>query len=348
MSQKKQKIVSVCGVFARSHKNMTDETHTFLPPRTPVRSIANWQHTLFFFWHTTETLNRRSFAFISDSRAARRSRNPPRISSRLSRQRHRKARGDLIARSIGRRSTLRRVVQSPFDKNTTLPKMATTMTMSAACAQPLAARKSFGSKAKLGAPVKTRAARVNTVVRAARDGPVVIGLAADSGVSTAMRHMTSLFGGKASPEGGNPDSNTLIQHTVLCLDDYHLNDREGRKKSDLTAQPRGAGLRYVPESLPNARDRPRTGRIRPDEHAGATHRTRRTHARFTVFFPRRGARDAPPPVVFKLRAYPRARWHSSNIHSPRRRDAARTRLTVSFLPSTRRPHVRPGQGAQGG
>ena len=32
--------------------------------------------------------------------------------------------------------------------------MATTMTMSAACAQPLAARKSFGSKAKLGAPVK--------------------------------------------------------------------------------------------------------------------------------------------------------------------------------------------------
>ena len=118
--------------------------------------------------------------------------------------------------------------------------MATTMTMSAACAQPLAARKSFGSKAKLGAPVKTRAARVNTVVRAARDGPVVIGLAADSGCgkSTFMRRMTSLFGGKASPpEGGNPDSNTLISDTttVLCLDDYHLNDREGRKKSGLTA-----------------------------------------------------------------------------------------------------------------
>ena len=118
--------------------------------------------------------------------------------------------------------------------------MATTMTMSAACAQPLAARKSFGSKAKLGAPVKTRAARVNTVTRAARDGPVIIGLAADSGCgkSTFMRRMTSLFGGKASPpEGGNPDSNTLISDTttVLCLDDYHLNDREGRKKSGLTA-----------------------------------------------------------------------------------------------------------------
>ena len=76
--------------------------------------------------------------------------------------------------------------------------------------------------------------------RAARDGPVVIGLAADSGCgkSTFMRRMTSLFGGKASPpEGGNPDSNTLISDTttVLCLDDYHLNDREGRKKSGLTA-----------------------------------------------------------------------------------------------------------------
>merc|ERR1719310_2734731 len=50
--------------------------------------------------------------------------------------------------------------------------------------------------------------------------------------------MTSLFGGKATPpEGGNPDSNTLISDTttVLCLDDYHLNDRQGRKESGLTA-----------------------------------------------------------------------------------------------------------------
>merc|ERR1719331_1470246 len=50
--------------------------------------------------------------------------------------------------------------------------------------------------------------------------------------------MTSLFGGKASPpEGGNPDSNTLISDltTVICLDDYHLNDRNGRKESGLTA-----------------------------------------------------------------------------------------------------------------
>ena len=53
-----------------------------------------------------------------------------------------------------------------------------------------------------------------------------------------MRRMTSLFGGKATPpEGGNPDSNTLVSDTttVLCLDDYHLNDRQGRKESGLTA-----------------------------------------------------------------------------------------------------------------
>jgi len=115
-----------------------------------------------------------------------------------------------------------------------------TMTMSATCAQPLAARKTFGSTAKLAATPKVRAAKRNVVTRAARDGPVIIGLAADSGCgkSTFMRRMTSLFGGKATPpEGGNPDSNTLISDTttVLCLDDYHLNDRNGRKESGLTA-----------------------------------------------------------------------------------------------------------------
>mmetsp|Transcript_12860 Transcript_12860/g.31002 ORF Transcript_12860/g.31002 Transcript_12860/m.31002 type:complete len:391 (+) Transcript_12860:131-1303(+) len=115
------------------------------------------------------------------------------------------------------------------------------VTMSAVCAQPLAARKFQGSRARLSAAkVVSRAAPRNVVVAAAREGPVVIGLAADSGCgkSTFMRRMTSLFGGKASPpEGGNPDSNTLISNTttVLCLDDYHLNDRAGRKTSGLTA-----------------------------------------------------------------------------------------------------------------
>merc|ERR1711906_105450 len=128
----------------------------------------------------------------------------------------------------------RRVVTFTHTLNT---KMAS-MTMSAACAQPLAARKFQGSRVSGKSVV--RAAKRNVTVKAEREGPVLIGLAADSGCgkSTFMRRMTSLFGGKASPpEGGNPDSNTLISDTttVLCLDDYHLNDREGRKKSGLTA-----------------------------------------------------------------------------------------------------------------
>ena len=76
--------------------------------------------------------------------------------------------------------------------------------------------------------------------------PIVIGLAADSGCgkSTFMRRVTSTFGGEAcGPLGGGFGSdggwetNTLVSSiaTVICLDDYHLNDREGRKVSGLTA-----------------------------------------------------------------------------------------------------------------
>ncbi|KAG0534553.1 hypothetical protein BDA96_04G289800 [Sorghum bicolor] len=72
------------------------------------------------------------------------------------------------------------------------------------------------------------------------DKPVVIGLAADSGCgkSTFMRRLTSVFGGAAvPPKGGNPDSNTLISDTttVICLDDYHSLDRNGRKEYGVTA-----------------------------------------------------------------------------------------------------------------
>jgi phosphoribulokinase len=76
---------------------------------------------------------------------------------------------------------------------------------------------------------------------AAMDGKaVVIGLAADSGCgkSTFMRRMTSIFGGEPkAPEGGNPESNTLLSDrtTVLCLDDYHCLDRNGRKEKNVTA-----------------------------------------------------------------------------------------------------------------
>lgn len=69
---------------------------------------------------------------------------------------------------------------------------------------------------------------------------MVIGLAADSGCgkSTFMRRMTGVFGGDPKPpKGGNPDSNTLLSDmaTVVCLDDYHKYDRQGRKETKTTA-----------------------------------------------------------------------------------------------------------------
>lgn len=75
---------------------------------------------------------------------------------------------------------------------------------------------------------------------------VVIGVAADSGCgkSTFMRRLTKVFGGKnVGPLGGGfgaPggwETNTLVSDmtTVICLDDYHANDRAGRKVSGLTA-----------------------------------------------------------------------------------------------------------------
>jgi len=79
-----------------------------------------------------------------------------------------------------------------------------------------------------------------------KDEPIVmIGVAADSGCgkSTFMRRLTNVFGGDTvGPLGGGFgnggwETNTLVsdQTTVICLDDYHLNDREGRKVSKRTA-----------------------------------------------------------------------------------------------------------------
>ncbi len=75
--------------------------------------------------------------------------------------------------------------------------------------------------------------------------PIVIGVAADSGCgkSTFMRRLTNIFGGDVvGPLGGGFgnggwETNTLVSDltTVICLDDYHLNDRSGRKESGLTA-----------------------------------------------------------------------------------------------------------------
>jgi len=73
----------------------------------------------------------------------------------------------------------------------------------------------------------------------------LIGVAADSGCgkSTFMRRLTNIFGGESvGPlgggfDGGGWETNSLVsdQTTVICLDDFHLNDREGRKVTKLTA-----------------------------------------------------------------------------------------------------------------
>lgn len=75
--------------------------------------------------------------------------------------------------------------------------------------------------------------------------PLIIGVAADSGCgkSTFMRRLTAIFGGDVvGPLGGGFgnggwETNTLVSDltTVICLDDYHLNDRGGRKITKRTA-----------------------------------------------------------------------------------------------------------------
>lgn len=53
-----------------------------------------------------------------------------------------------------------------------------------------------------------------------------------------FRSVTGIFGGEPKPPaGGNPDSNTLSSEmtTVICLDDYHSLDRNGRKEAGVTA-----------------------------------------------------------------------------------------------------------------
>lgn len=99
----------------------------------------------------------------------------------------------------------------------------------------------FTGSMAIKAPMRSRLAQNRVVnVQAADDKVVVIGLAADSGCgkSTFMRRVTGIFGGVPKPpSGGNPDSNTLISDmtTVICLDDYHCLDRNGRKEAKVTA-----------------------------------------------------------------------------------------------------------------
>jgi len=91
--------------------------------------------------------------------------------------------------------------------------------------------------------------KMSTLQMALKEGekPIVIGVAADSGCgkSTFMRRLTSTFGGgkRVGPLGGGFgkeggwETNTLVSDltTVICLDDFHLNDRAGRKVTERTA-----------------------------------------------------------------------------------------------------------------
>merc|ERR1711972_491238 len=65
------------------------------------------------------------------------------------------------------------------------------------------------------------------------NAPVMIGVAADSGCgkSTFLRRILGALGTEVAP--GHTAVGDMM--TVICLDDYHINDRAGRKETGLTA-----------------------------------------------------------------------------------------------------------------
>ncbi|CAJ1446192.1 unnamed protein product [Effrenium voratum] len=65
------------------------------------------------------------------------------------------------------------------------------------------------------------------------DTPVIVGVAADSGCgkSTFLRRILGALGTEVEP--GHTAIGDMM--TVICLDDYHTNDRAGRKATGLTA-----------------------------------------------------------------------------------------------------------------
>merc|ERR1719191_1766780 len=91
----------------------------------------------------------------------------------------------------------------------------------------------LGFSAGAKAPARQSAAR--PAVQMAEAKPVVIGIAADSGCgkSTFMRRLTSIFGGESKLLDIGRETNTLVSDmtTVICLDDYHKWDRNGRKSN---------------------------------------------------------------------------------------------------------------------
>jgi phosphoribulokinase len=116
-----------------------------------------------------------------------------------------------------------------------------------ACALLVASASAFSPTAFMPSSLRAAPASTSSLdALAPGQVPIVIGVAADSGCgkSTFMRRLTNIFGGDVvGPLGGGHgteggwETNTLVSDltTVICLDDYHLNDRNGRKVTQRTA-----------------------------------------------------------------------------------------------------------------
>jgi phosphoribulokinase len=116
-----------------------------------------------------------------------------------------------------------------------------------ACALLVASASAFAPTAFMPSSLRAAPASTSSLdALAPGQVPIVIGVAADSGCgkSTFMRRLTNIFGGDVvGPLGGGHgteggwETNTLVSDltTVICLDDYHLNDRNGRKVTQRTA-----------------------------------------------------------------------------------------------------------------
>jgi len=77
-------------------------------------------------------------------------------------------------------------------------------------------------------------ADVSPVMAASKiEKPMIIGVAADSGCgkSTFLRRVSAIFGTKVS-QGHTPQGDFM---TVICLDDFHTQDRKGRAAAKVTA-----------------------------------------------------------------------------------------------------------------
>mmetsp|Transcript_5507 Transcript_5507/g.7572 ORF Transcript_5507/g.7572 Transcript_5507/m.7572 type:complete len:409 (+) Transcript_5507:67-1293(+) len=131
-------------------------------------------------------------------------------------------------------ATLLALVPMVFGFTTPFTGRSTSFTSNRAVYQPVSAGKTYSTRLS---DLKAKLADGESVV--------LIGVAADSGCgkSTFMRRLTGMFGTEGVQMlgggfgNGGWETNTLVSETttVICLDDYHLNDRNGRKVTGRTA-----------------------------------------------------------------------------------------------------------------